>query len=87
MSAPSEPAFPCKSHEGLTLRDYFAAHAPVCPDAGFFPRSIVHGEAVVADGSRKRIIYTWPELEIHRQIRWSLEYAEAMLAARKGATA
>lgn len=76
------PAFPCDTFdpdvkgpeqwEGMTLRDYFAAHAPALPapirDA--FVKALKRGDEV--------------DLEVHAKVcaRWSVLYADAMLKAR-----
>lgn len=62
------PAFPAASylHRGMSLRDYFAAHAPERP-GGWWPTP------------RPERLETWsPELHA----AWAFAYADAMLAER-----
>lgn len=75
------PAFPTvvdmapELHEGMTLRDYFAAKAPV----DFGVAVAVWGENRLAlDEDRTRAVF----LTVWAMIRY--EWADAMLAARKG---
>lgn len=65
-----------RSQDGMTLRDYFAAKAPITVD-----------DAMVAAGADSSCIGTLPRakrievLEVLAAMR--LEYADAMLAARE----
>lgn len=70
---------------GMSMHDYFAAHAPACPDMCSFPFQTVKGAKVLDDGKgNKRVIHSWQESEIQRHTRWAIEYADSMLTARKG---
>lgn len=70
--------------EGMTLRDYFAAHAPETPDMQTFPiKQWTKLEVVELGGGLKGprdVLHqeSWAE----RSARWAIEYADAMLAER-----
>lgn len=73
------PAFPSHgsmgevAHEGMTLRDYFAAHAPITlTDAVEFLDT--YGGEVVGPWRPEKVLQTLAELRV--------EYADAMIAAR-----
>lgn len=84
------PAFPSHGsmgeivEHGMTLHDYFAAHAPEVPDMQTFPIKQWHDEEVVEIGGGMRGIRqvlhqeTWTE----RSARWASEYADAMMKER-----
>lgn len=74
-----EPAFPlnelnqvtgdvCAQHFGMTLRDYFAAHAPALP-------------AKVREAFTRSLQGDGADLKEHAQVcaRWARLYADAML--------
>lgn len=81
-------AFPSAkgSSEGMTLRDYFATHAPAIP-ADFKP--LEHIETYIDDGGPHRdpqfrpASKTITESGTDHLIRWRWHYADAMLAARE----
>jgi hypothetical protein len=89
------PAFPMTgegchnllySQPGMTLRDYFMAHAPNTPD--FFPRKIMRKEVQVpapenGKGWVKWGTTEWFEDDLAHLVRWRTTYADTMLAARK----
>lgn len=85
------PAFPAIEEHGLnngcygmTLRDYFAAHAPEVPDMQTFPiKQCMKKEIVDLGGGMKgprNVSHqeTWAQ----RSARWAIEYADAMLVER-----
>ncbi|HYD34131.1 MAG TPA: hypothetical protein VEA39_06120 [Methylophilaceae bacterium] len=62
---------------GMTLRDYFAAKAPVCP-ASFSPMCLRNRNPDEDGKYGSRM-----ETEMERLSRWAYEYADAMLKARE----
>lgn len=62
----------------ITLRDYFAAHAPTAPE--LYPWRQV--SRVVVDGGTKRSIPA-REDALDREVRWRWEYADAMMRGVK----
>lgn len=93
MSEPYDggPAFPCPSvsthlghrapdgYPGMTLRAYFAAHAPEAP--GDFMRADVPCVRELAGGRKE--VGTRLESALEWAVRWRLQYADAMLKALK----
>ena len=85
------PAFPItypngEMDYGMTLRDYFMAHAPRIPDS--FERKIMRKEVQVpapenGKGWVKCGTTEWIEDDLAHLVRWHITYADAMLAARK----
>lgn len=79
-------AFPNEipSTPGMTLRDYFAAHAPETPDYQTFPIKQWQAEEVVnlGGGMKGPRMVLKQESWAERAARWSMEYADAMLAER-----
>ena len=81
------PAFPVPGLQedaqfnGISLRAYFAAHAPEVP--GDFERRTV--EVVVDDlfGPVRKRVERAPETRLQQLVRWRLAYADAMLKALK----
>jgi len=69
--------FAVQVHTGMTLRDYFAAKAPVCP-ASFVPMCLRNREPDENGKYGSRM-----ETEMERLGRWAYEYADAMLKARE----
>jgi hypothetical protein len=77
---------PLYSQPGMTMRDYFMAHAPNTPD--FFPRKIMRKEVQVpapenGKGWVKWGTTEWFEDDLAHLVRWRTTYADTMLAARK----
>lgn len=75
FSAPS-------AYMGMTLRDYFAAHAPDVPN--WFDRNYVEKVAQIGidkDGVVNGLCMI-PETDCERLIRWRWNYADDMLKAR-----
>ena len=64
---------------GMTLRAYFAAHAPEVPESYAFKRT----QQVAFDGLGGKGLIQANEPAMARIIRWRLEYADAMLKALK----
>lgn len=63
---------------GMSLREYFAAHAPDVPPTVAFPP--LYTSEVKIDNTRK--VTQVAESELERTVRWRWEYADAMLAGR-----
>jgi hypothetical protein len=67
----------------ITLRDYFAAHAPMAPT--WFTSTIVKGKSqMVPDLARgagyvKSDTVVIEETALQREVRWRFAYADAML--------
>ncbi len=91
MSATDEPAFPFQAGDGcgnlmepaygMSLRDWFAGHAPPPPDHFTIP------SAECDDwGDAEKSSQAWSDWCVRRAVAWSFAYANTMLAARaKGA--
>lgn len=91
MSAQHDPAFPRVEPGitgeptfvayGLSVRDYFAAHAPDVPDS--FPPLAVRKLEIVEDygGLKRQRVRTQENYE-ERMIRWRWHYADLMVAER-----
>lgn len=95
------PAFPCETYgirngkettiptNGMTLRDYFMAHAPSIPWS-FAQKSEIRKVQVpapeVGKGCVKWETTKWVEDDLAHLVRWRATYADAMLAARKEAS-
>lgn len=80
------PAFPPMhdpdTHQsGMTLRDYFAAHAPSVPN-DFDIKCI---EAVGQTGVDKFEVIRAKERDAEQLVRWRWHYADAMIRARGAA--
>lgn len=83
------PAFPTTAGQvvyshGMTLRDWFAVHAPEMPDRWReaealqeYPPGWKSG-MTASDWSR-----LWTEFHLDRIVTWQLAYADAMIAARE----
>ena len=69
---------------GMTLRDYFAAHAPETPDMQTFPiKQWKENEIVdLGNGMKGPRSVLHQESWAERAARWAIEYADAMLAQR-----
>ena len=65
---------------GMTLRAYFAAHAPEVPN-GFMHRSVEAVHTDVFSGFKSVRRETEPRIDTI--VRWRLAYADAMLKALK----
>jgi hypothetical protein len=63
-------------YEGITIRDYFAAHAPE-PPSGWLGSSDDPSANLVNVLSR-------PDNSIYKEIEWRWFWADQMLAAREG---
>jgi hypothetical protein len=81
------PAFPLKEANtsdslGISMRDYFAAHAPAMPST-FMLKHWQELQIVEIGGGRKQEQWiTVYESTARHQARWALEYADAMIAER-----
>lgn len=89
QKATGGPAFPTKEATtgdvlGLSIRDYFAAHAPVMP-ASFDRKGTKVEKIVDAGGGQKKFaaVTDW-ESSAQHAARWAFEYADAMIALRGG---
>lgn len=75
-----------RHHYGMTMRDYFMAHAPNVPDS-FERKSELKEVQVpapeVGKGYVKWGTTKWVEDDLAHLVRWRTTYADAMLAARK----
>lgn len=71
---------------GMTLRDYFMAHAPSIPWS-FAQKSEIRKVQVPApEAGRNHVKWgteKWVEDDLAHLVRWRATYADAMLAARK----
>jgi len=76
--------FNANSQGGMSLRDYFAAHAPEVPDLQAFPLKQWVNFGVVDLGNGQVGPRNVPHQEswIERSARWAMVYADAMLAER-----
>lgn len=81
------PAFPTQNasyafYKGMSLRQYFAAHAPEVPDMQTFPiKQWTELEVIdLGDGQRGRRNVMHQESWAARNARWAFEYADSMLA-------
>lgn len=83
MSHDGGPAFPVffrdiKGMDGMSLRDYFAAHAPeVPPDFNRLSQT-----TVVNDGYDRKRVSNMVEPYTTWMVRWRWHYADLMLKAR-----
>lgn len=82
------PAFPvnqsevCNTTPGLSLRDYFAAHAPPAPE--WYSRRYMYGADPKGSGLVGKDVQPASMEEQERHFHaWRWHYADAMLAARK----
>lgn len=71
---------PCvtQGHAGMTLRAYFAAHAPMVP-ADFERKKVVC--VVARDAAGSKFVKERLELNCEVEIRWRWHYADMMLEA------
>ena len=77
-----------KNHLGMTLRDYFAAHAPAEPQPWFEPVTPPRPEAIgpVVDGwpANYQAIEFWEkEYRKQRYIQWPYAWADAQIEERE----
>lgn len=67
---------------GMTLRDYFAAHAPSV--TGDFQRASWKQQQVVEDNGMKRVVVVDARESAEQwEARWRFAYADAMIKARE----
>jgi hypothetical protein len=78
-----------KDHAGMTLRDYFAAHAPAVPDwfkhepTSPMPHIVAGNETMREHVESKMIYNAWVnEQKAFKFFAWRTFYADAMLAER-----
>lgn len=80
---PNPPAFPREDYQcddapgqrGMSMRNYFAAHAPPPPDAFTIPSPECDNWDDNDKGNR-----AWSDWSLRRAVAWANAYADAMIA-------